>query len=72
MSWRPHTAAYVTSLAAGVGAGALYALLGVPTPAPPPPALTGLAGIVVGERLARAVRDRRRTQPKHQDAQPPA
>lgn len=38
------------SFAAGTVTGALYWALGTPSPAPPLVALTGLLGIVLGER----------------------
>ncbi|MFB6817674.1 DUF1427 family protein [Streptomyces sp. NPDC056347] len=40
---------YALSLGAGILAGFLYRLMGVPTPAPPWVALAGLLGIVIGE-----------------------
>jgi XapX domain-containing protein len=39
----------LVSFAAGVGVGVLYWALGVRSPAPPPIALAGLLGIVLGE-----------------------
>ncbi|MFE7031600.1 XapX domain-containing protein [Streptomyces sp. NPDC057621] len=44
---------------AGALMGAVYWALSVPSPAPPLLGLTGLAGIVAGERIVTAVRDRR-------------
>jgi XapX domain-containing protein len=41
--------AFLISLVVGLGVGALYALLGVRSPAPPAIALLGLLGIVLGE-----------------------
>ena len=46
------------SFAAGLLMGALYWALDLTSPAPPLLGLTGLAGIVLGERAATAVRDR--------------
>jgi len=48
----------VFSLAAGLFMGAVYWALDLASPAPPLLGLTGLAGIVIGERAATAVRDR--------------
>ena len=42
--------AFGLSLVVGVGVGALYALLGARSPAPPLVALVGLLGIVLGEQ----------------------
>jgi XapX domain-containing protein len=42
---------YLVSLAVGVLAGSLYALLGVRSPAPPIVALVGLLGMLLGEQL---------------------
>lgn len=42
---------YSVSLAAGVLAGAIYALLGVNSPAPPIIALAGLLGMQIGEHV---------------------
>ncbi|WP_431207207.1 DUF1427 family protein [Burkholderia cepacia] len=47
---------YVTSLAVGLGVGALYALLHVRSPAPPLVALVGLLGMVIGERAIALLR----------------
>jgi XapX domain-containing protein len=41
---------YVVSLLAGVLAGALYAVIGVRSPAPPVVALIGLLGMLLGEQ----------------------
>lgn len=41
---------YLVSLAVGVLAGALYALLRVRSPAPPVIALVGLLGMLIGEQ----------------------
>ncbi|MEU5096212.1 DUF1427 family protein [Streptomyces sp. NPDC020996] len=46
------------SFAAGLLMGGLYQALDLTSPAPPLIGLTGLAGIVLGERGATAVRDR--------------
>ncbi|MEW2284112.1 DUF1427 family protein [Streptomyces sp. NPDC047841] len=48
----------VPAFAAGLFMGAVYWALGIASPAPPLVGLTGLAGIVLGERAATAVRDR--------------
>ncbi|MEV5315316.1 DUF1427 family protein [Streptomyces sp. NPDC052610] len=54
----PRTAAFLraaaVSFAAGLLMGAVYWLLGIRSPAPPLLGLTGLLGIVVGERAVRA------------------
>ena len=42
---------YLIALAAGLLVGAIYALLGVRSPAPPVVALVGLLGILLGEQL---------------------
>jgi XapX domain-containing protein len=42
---------YVISLGAGLLVGAIYALLGVRSPAPPVVALVGLLGILLGEQI---------------------
>ncbi|HKS32145.1 MAG TPA: XapX domain-containing protein [Enterobacteriaceae bacterium] len=42
---------YVLSLAVGILAGAIYALIAVRSPAPPVIALLGLFGMLVGEQL---------------------
>ncbi|CAI8813314.1 MULTISPECIES: XapX domain-containing protein [Burkholderia] len=42
---------YVSSLLAGILAGAVYALIGVQAPAPPTIALAGLLGILAGEQI---------------------
>ncbi|GGZ24030.1 DUF1427 family protein [Streptomyces nitrosporeus] len=74
-AWR----AAAVSLAAGLVMGAVYELLGVVSPAPPLLGLTGLLGIVLGERGASAWRDRRahrrvdaRRPPAPRDAAHPA
>ncbi|MET9595327.1 DUF1427 family protein [Streptomyces sp. NPDC006516] len=46
------------SLAAGLLMGAVYQLMGVTSPAPPLIGLTGLLGIVLGERGVAACRER--------------
>ncbi|MFH8977067.1 DUF1427 family protein [Streptomyces sp. NPDC017890] len=43
--------AYVWALLAGALVGALYAVLKVRSPAPPPVALFGLLGMLVGQAL---------------------
>ncbi|MFD6286611.1 XapX domain-containing protein [Streptomyces sp. NPDC060205] len=43
---------------AGALMGAVYWALSVPSPAPPLLGLTGLAGIVAGERIVTAIRNR--------------
>ncbi|MFJ8543304.1 DUF1427 family protein [Streptomyces sp. NPDC093586] len=48
----------VFSFAAGLLMGAVYWALDLTSPAPPLLGLTGLAGIVLGERVATAVRNR--------------
>ncbi|ARP98237.1 XapX domain-containing protein [Pseudorhodoplanes sinuspersici] len=42
---------YLTSLAAGLLVGIIYALINVRSPAPPVVALIGLFGILIGEQL---------------------
>ncbi|MCR4468174.1 XapX domain-containing protein [Burkholderia sp. SCN-KJ] len=42
---------YTASLFAGLLAGIVYALIGVPSPAPPTVALVGLLGILAGEQI---------------------
>ncbi|AJY08864.1 XapX domain-containing protein [Burkholderia vietnamiensis] len=42
---------YAASLLAGILAGVVYALIGVPSPAPPTIALAGLLGILAGEQI---------------------
>ncbi|MCU9951819.1 MULTISPECIES: XapX domain-containing protein [Burkholderia] len=42
---------YISSLLAGMLAGAVYYLIGVPSPAPPTIALAGLLGILAGEQI---------------------
>ncbi|MFG2429502.1 DUF1427 family protein [Streptomyces sp. NPDC048590] len=56
------------SFAAGLLVGAAYWALGIVSPAPPLLGLTGLAGIVIGERAATAVRERLN---RHRAAHPP-
>ncbi|MFI2642002.1 DUF1427 family protein [Streptomyces sp. NPDC018610] len=48
----------LAAFAAGLFMGGVYWALDVTSPAPPLVGLTGLAGIVLGERAAAAVRDR--------------
>uniref|UniRef100_UPI0013D45266 XapX domain-containing protein n=2 Tax=Enterobacterales TaxID=91347 RepID=UPI0013D45266 len=48
---------YLLSLAVGLMVGAIYALVGVRSPAPPVVALVGLLGILVGEQLVPIVRN---------------
>ncbi|MGX1135372.1 XapX domain-containing protein [Streptomyces glaucescens] len=50
--------AAAVSFAAGLLMGAVYRLLDIRSPAPPLLGLTGLFGIVVGERAVQAVRGR--------------
>jgi XapX domain-containing protein len=47
---------FVLSLAVGLLIGVLYAALHVASPAPPPIALVGLLGMVVGERAVQSLR----------------
>ncbi|AZS75700.1 hypothetical protein DDE74_36700 [Streptomyces lydicus] len=47
-------ARFALSLGAGLLAGLLYWLMGVPTPAPPWKALCGLLGILAGEYVTTA------------------
>ncbi|MGN9816608.1 XapX domain-containing protein [Streptomyces sp. SD11] len=57
---------------AGVLMGAVYWALSVPSPAPPLLGLTGLAGIVAGERIVTAVRNRpSRRRPASSEADSP-
>jgi XapX domain-containing protein len=42
---------YISSLLAGMLAGVVYYLIGVPSPAPPTIALAGLLGILAGEQI---------------------
>ncbi|MCA8274636.1 XapX domain-containing protein [Burkholderia sp. AU30280] len=42
---------YISSLLAGILAGAVYYLIGVQSPAPPTIALVGLLGILAGEQI---------------------
>ncbi|MDQ1041073.1 XapX domain-containing protein [Streptomyces sp. V3I8] len=63
------------AFAAGALMGGVYWALSVPSPAPPLLGLTGLAGIVAGERAVTAVRDRlarRRPAPPAADGPAPA
>ena len=46
---------WALSIGMGAVAGALYVVLGVASPAPPWPALLGLAGMVLGERVGSTV-----------------
>ncbi|MDX5593369.1 DUF1427 family protein [Pseudovibrio sp. SPO723] len=48
---------YLVSLGIGLGVGALYALLGTRSPAPPVIALLGLLGMLVGETAVSWARD---------------
>ncbi|MFG3013033.1 DUF1427 family protein [Streptomyces cinerochromogenes] len=57
------------AFAAGALMGAVYWALGLRSPAPPLPGLTGLLGIVIGERAVSAVRRRRRCRSRR--SQPP-
>ncbi|WP_189866774.1 DUF1427 family protein [Streptomyces poonensis] len=57
------------SFTAGLLMGAVYWALDITSPAPPLIGLTGLAGIVLGERAATAVRNRLTRRPA---APPPA
>ncbi|MCW8096210.1 XapX domain-containing protein [Streptomyces tauricus] len=62
------------ALVAGALMGAVYWALSVPSPAPPLLGLTGLAGIVAGERIVTAVRNRpsrRRPAPSEADSPGP-
>ncbi|MDA3643092.1 XapX domain-containing protein [Saccharopolyspora indica] len=54
---------YALSLGAGILAGILCWLMGVPTPAPPWIALVGLLGIVIGETAGRLLLTRLRRRP---------
>ncbi|WP_449428795.1 DUF1427 family protein [Rhodanobacter umsongensis] len=47
---------WIVSIAIGVLVGCLYGLLRTRSPAPPPLALAGLAGMLLGERLIAIVR----------------
>ena len=47
---------YFAALGAGVLVGAIYALLGVRSPAPPVVALVGLLGILLGEQAVPLVK----------------
>ncbi|CAM5269436.1 MULTISPECIES: DUF1427 family protein [Streptomyces] len=71
----PRAAAFLraaaVSFAAGLLMGAVYRALDILSPAPPLLGLTGLLGIVAGERAARAARDRwRRPVPAVRDQGP--
>ena len=57
---RRATISALTSLVAGALAGTVFWALRAPSPAPPWLGLTGLLGIVLGERSVTALRDRRR------------
>ncbi len=46
---------YLKALAAGVLVGVLYAMIRVPSPAPPPVALVGLLGMLAGQGLLEAL-----------------
>lgn len=46
---------YLKALAAGVLIGVLYAMIRVPSPAPPPVALLGLLGLLAGQALLEAL-----------------
>lgn len=48
---------YLLSLGVGLMVGAIYALVGVRSPAPPVVALVGLLGILIGEQLVPIVRN---------------
>ena len=52
MTWQP----YLLSLAAGLGIGAIYALIAVRSPAPPIIALLGLLGMLAGEAAVQWLR----------------
>lgn len=52
MTWQP----YLLSLAAGLGIGAIYALIAVRSPAPPIIALVGLLGMLAGEAAVQWLR----------------
>jgi XapX domain-containing protein len=64
--------AAAVSFAAGVLMGAVYWALDIHSPAPPLLGLTGLFGIVVGERAVQAVRGRWRRRPSAARDQDPA
>ncbi|MCM1965885.1 DUF1427 family protein [Streptomyces sp. G1] len=55
----------------GLLAGALYFLLGVPSPAPPWAALAGLLGILAGEHVTRAILTTLRRRSEQKREQPP-
>ncbi|MER6186068.1 DUF1427 family protein [Streptomyces sp. NPDC001652] len=48
------------SVLIGLLAGGIYVLVGVPSPAPPWPALAGLLGMLLGEHATRTVLGRLR------------
>ncbi|MFD5425639.1 DUF1427 family protein [Streptomyces sp. NPDC127084] len=54
----PTVRLHLASALTGVLAGALYQLFGVASPAPPWVALTGLLGLLLGERGMRGVMSR--------------
>ncbi|MGW6008288.1 XapX domain-containing protein [Streptomyces sp. NPDC055210] len=63
----------VLAFLAGTLMGGVYWALSVPSPAPPLLGLTGLAGIVAGERIVTAVRNRpSRRRPVPSAAESPA
>ncbi|WP_433857893.1 DUF1427 family protein [Streptomyces kronopolitis] len=47
--------AYLEALAAGAGVGVMYGLVRFPSPAPPLLGLVGLAGMLIGYGVLRAV-----------------
>jgi XapX domain-containing protein len=49
--WRSIVQTYLVSLAAGILMGFLYSMLRVRSPAPPPEALVGLAGMLIGAEI---------------------
>ncbi|MFH8977066.1 DUF1427 family protein [Streptomyces sp. NPDC017890] len=55
----------VVSLLAGLLMGAVYWALGLTSPAPPMIGLTGLLGIVLGERAVTRLRDRAAASENH-------
>lgn len=65
---------YLFSLGAGLLVGALYALLGVRSPAPPAIALLGLLGILLGEQAVplawRLIHPAKPDSPVSSEAQP--
>ncbi|MFB6817673.1 DUF1427 family protein [Streptomyces sp. NPDC056347] len=46
---------YARALGAGIGIGIMYALIRVPSPAPPTVALAGLAGMLIGFAVLEAI-----------------